>query len=274
MPLVDHGILVRRYPVHPLLGRHLRLDARSLGWLHHPEPAGVDLAPVIHTPPIPVLNQQDLHQQGIKVSQLVPGADDADGLGSCTGNTGTTALATLLGADGLADAGLSSVDAVADEEFAIKLYAAATLVDDVPGAMPQEDTGSSGLAIAKTLKRQGLIGGYRHATSADAFAGLLQAGPVMLGTPWFNAWFEPPSSGLVDDVPGWEDSGVVGGHEVCVIGLDAVEQDDDGRVVPEKTIVRIRNSWGASWGDSGDFLMRLSTYNALRSAIDLIQLTA
>lgn len=273
MSLVDHGVLVRRYPVHARLGRHQRLDARSLQWLHHHNPA-VTLKRVDHAPPIPVLDQQDLIRQGIRVSELVPGAADTDALGSCTGNGGTVALATLVGAAGLAAVGLSSRDAVADEAFAIKLYAAATLVDDVPGGMPQQDTGSSGLAIAKTLKKRRLIRGYRHAVNADALASLLQAGTVLMGTPWFNAWFEPNASGFVDGVSGWERSGVAGGHEVCITGLEDVVQDHAGRVVPEKTIIRVRNSWSVSWGDSGDFLMRLSTYNALRSAIDLIQLHA
>jgi hypothetical protein len=91
--------------------------------------------------------------------------------------------------------------------------------------------------------------------------------------PWPNAWFEPPASGFVDDARGWERSGIAGGHEVCVIGLVKVVLDHAGRIVPEKSVVRIRNSWGRSFGLSGDFLLRLSTYNRLRSAVDLIQLT-
>ena len=49
---------------------------------------GAKLSEVDHVIPIPVLDQEDLHKQGIDVSTLVPGAQDVDALGSCTCNTG------------------------------------------------------------------------------------------------------------------------------------------------------------------------------------------
>src|SRR6201981_2781858 len=58
------------------------------------------LKEVEHTIPIPVLDQEDLHKQGIDVTKLVPGAADTDALGSCTCNTGTAHIAERWAAAG------------------------------------------------------------------------------------------------------------------------------------------------------------------------------
>jgi hypothetical protein len=110
-----------------------------------------------------------------------------------------------------------------------------------------------------------------HATTATAVASLLQTGPVLLGVPWFKAWFEPDRYGFVDGGD-WASSPVVGGHEICVIALEQVVQDHAGRVEPESTVIRFRNSWSTSWGDQGDGLMTLATYQLLRRSIDALQL--
>lgn len=83
---------------------------------------------------------------------------------------------------------------------------------------------------------------------ADALAAALQDGPVLLGLPWFNAWFTPGRDGFVDAVPYWRTSGLAGGHEVCAIGLEDVAQYPDGRVIPERTVLRLRATPGAGAG--------------------------
>ncbi|WP_330306251.1 MULTISPECIES: hypothetical protein [unclassified Streptomyces] len=268
MPLT-HGILTHRYPHHTKLGRHQVLDARSLEWLH--EHAGAVLKPASHTPRIPVLDQEDLFAQGIRVSQVVAGGKDVDALGSCTGNAGTAAVSLLLDDTEAKAAGLDLTGAKGAEEWAIGLYAEATALDDADGRFPPVDTGSSGLGIAKALKRRGLVGHYRHATTATAVASLLQTGPVLLGVPWFRDWFEPDRHGFVDGGD-WASSPLAGGHEICVIALEQVVQDHAGRIEPGSTVIRFRNSWSRSWGDDGDGLMTLATYQALRRYIDAIQL--
>jgi hypothetical protein len=205
------------------------------------------------------------------VSSVVAGATDVDALGSCTGNAGTAAVSLLLDDTEAKAAGLDLASAKASEEWAIGLYAQATGLDDADGAFPPSDTGSSGLGIAKALKRRGLVGHYRHATTATAVAALLQSGAVLFGTPWFKAWFEPDRHGFVDGGD-WASSPVVGGHEICLIGLEQVVVDHAGRIEPESTVVRFRNSWSRSWGDDGDGLMTLATYQVLRRYIDAIQL--
>lgn len=271
--MLDHGTLMHRYAMSTPLGRHQRLDARSLNWLHHHD--GSELQPVRWDIPIPILDQEDLTSQGISVAQIVPGAVDVDALGSCTAQTGTGALAYLLGPDKLASVGLSATDAVGDERFAIGLYHEATLDDDDTSEQwPPMDCGSSGLGIARALKARGAIGSYVHATSADGFASLLKHGPVMAGMKWMQDFFRPDQNGFIDSAA-WQSSNVAGGHEVLAIGLESVEQDWLGRVVPHETVVRFRNSWSMSWGPlSGEFLMRMSTYVALRKSFDLIQLKA
>ncbi|MFE2578854.1 hypothetical protein [Streptomyces sp. NPDC059378] len=267
--LLTHGILHHRYPHHAKLGRHQVLDARSLQWVH--QHTGAAIRPICHAPRIPVLDQGNLLAQGIYLSEVVPGANDIDALGSCTGNAGTAAVSLLLDDTAAQTAGLDLSDAEAAEKWAIGLYAEATSLDDTDGTFPPADTGSSGLAIAKALKRRGLVGHYRHATSATAVASLLQTGGLLLGVPWFKAWFEPDPSGFIDGAD-WESSPLVGGHEIFVIGLEQVVQDHACRVEPHSTVIRFRNSWSRSWGDDGDGLMTLATYQRLRRYIDAIQL--
>jgi hypothetical protein len=271
-PVLTHGTLIHRYdPTDVRLGRHRRLDARSLAHLHRHD--GGQLLPVRHEIPIPILDQEDLDVQGIDTSALVHGAKRETALGSCTANAGAAALAFLLGSGRLADVGLSATDAVACEKYAIRLYHEETKADEFPQAWPPDDTGSSGLGIARALKARGLIGGYVHAVTADALASLLQNGPVLLGVPWFQDWFTPDAEGFIDSGD-WIASALAGGHEILAIGLDAVAQHPDGRVIPEKTVIRLRNSWSKNWGLAGEFRMRLSTYVKLRQHIDAIQLKA
>src|SRR6266568_3772718 len=74
---------------------------------------GAPLKEVEHDIPIPVLDQEDLHKQGIDVTKLVPGAQDADALGSCTCNTGAAHIAERWVAAGrnLADLKLTGANA-------------------------------------------------------------------------------------------------------------------------------------------------------------------
>jgi hypothetical protein len=267
----SHGILIHTYEPRPGLGRHQILDGRSTGFFHRHR--GGTLHTAVWEPTIPVLDQSHLTSQGIRTSQLLPGAGDVDALGSCTGNAGTAHLSALLTREQCAAAGLDVTDPAAAEEWAIGLYAGATRQDEwLAQSWPPTDCGSSGLGVARELKARGLVASYVHATDADAIADLLQRQAVMYGTPWYNAWFEPHGrSALLDDIPNWQSSGIDGGHEICGVELESVVQDHAGRVVPEQTVVRFRNSWGRSWGDEGCFRLRLSTYITLRRHVTAVQ---
>jgi len=253
MTLMGIGVLRHEIEQHSRdgmhLGRNLELDARSLSYLVS---ESVTLKPAEWLAPIPTLDQGQL--------------------GSCTGNAGARHLAQLYGpADftniELHSLKLSGVDAVEDEDFAIELYHEATIADGFRGSYPPDDTGSSGLGVCKALKKAGLISGYHWATTARAWATMLQHGGTIIGTPWYNSWFEPDPDGFVD-AGNWRRSGLAGGHEIYVEALEAWDNTD-----PAKCIIRFHNSWGDKWGDSGCGRMRMTTYESLKSQIDVKQFT-
>ena len=192
------------------LGRNVNHDPRSLRYqVGHPARA---LKTVLHERKIPVLDQGNL--------------------GSCTGNAATGALGTAP----LFDA-LPTDHPVLDETFAVKVYSIATGLDDYPGSYPPDDTGSDGLSVAKAVKQLGLISGFLHATTLPAMQNAIQDAPVIAGTVWTDAMFNPDSNGFVHPT-----GSVAGGHEYEVIGADM-----------EGKFFTCVNSWGTSWGLNGLF---------------------
>jgi hypothetical protein len=258
--LVTSGSLLRTYQEQPnapyRLGRHLELDGRSAPYFIENELRGalrLPVKPAEHLPGISILDQLQTK--------------------SCTGNGGTYALSSAYGSslaairlDGL---GLSSYDAVANEKFALALYHEATVKDGFPGTYPPEDTGSSGLGVCRALKAAKLVKGYNFATSVHGVGVLFQRGGLMVGTPWYEAWFEPDAQGFIDSDPHWLSSGVAGGHEIYWASL---ESWDDRQ--PEKSVVAFANSWSSSWGDGGYGRLRLSSYLQLQPEVDVKQLQA
>ena len=266
-------------------GRHAVADPPryDLLWFHRGEAWTV----VDHEPPVSVLDQEDLLAQGIHTSELVPGAPDVDALGSCTCNAGTVSLAErLYAATGdphtLVNAGLmpdvqeyanSPTATRVNEEFAIKLYHAVTdQTGDPAQEWPPTDCGSTGLYVCQELIRRGLARSYRAATTVQAALSLLGQGTVIMGAPWFNAWMEPDAHGFVDgdgsldalaDAIG---SGVAGGHETCLTAIEHVGNDLND------VVIRVRNSWSASWGDHGSYRVHASTLQHLGGHCDFKQL--
>jgi hypothetical protein len=206
-------------PTHPdagRLGRHVRHDPRSLAYLHPAKSLGT-LTSVKHRRYAPVLDQGSI--------------------GSCTGNAAIGAVGTgalfqaLAGNPGCP----SETDAAADEKQAVELYSAATKLDNVRGTYPPDDTGSSGLAVAKAAQKAGLISGYTHATSLEAALTALAAQPVITGVSWYEGMDTPDADGRM------RVSGQVrGGHEFVLDQLDV-----------ENRLVWMTNSWSESWGVSG-----------------------
>jgi hypothetical protein len=234
---VDSGELCRRYEaVDPRLGRTLHLDARSLAYAVERDAAAMGRTPKT------------------VLWQRVLGILDQGSLGSCTGNAGVGALGTQPFYDAMGRQ--MPLDVAAAERYAVQLYADATRLDVWPGSYPPEDTGSSGLAVCKVLRSRGVIAGYRWATSPAGLARLLQEGPVLLGMPWYSAFFDPAPGGWIERGD-WQRSGVAGGHEVEVVGID-VDAHDFGR-----SALTLANSWGTGWGERGYFRMRLATYSQL-----------
>lgn len=258
-------------------GRHTVAEPPRFDLLHLHR--GEKLREVDHEPPIPVLDQEDLFAQGIDTSTLIPGAAKVDALGSCTCNAGTASLAERLHAAGtVLPEGLSLTDAKACEEYAIRLYHDVTdQTGDPAQEWPPTDCGSTGLYVATELIKRGVISSYKTTHGATHLVSLLQAGTVIQGTPWFNAWMEPDANGFIDGSGSIEDlasairSGVAGGHETCVTAVEHLELDVIGRVDARKTVLRVRNSWSSSWGDHGSFRIHVSTLDHLGSHVDFKQ---
>lgn len=210
------------------LGRHVEHDERSRAFKVFPEEVPA---------PITVFWQHT----GDALDQLA--------LGSCTGNAGAQNLNT-------APLRRSS-DPLRTEDDAVTFYSEATRVDGFDGAWPPEDTGSSGIAVAKVLRRHGLVSSYRHAFGLAAALAALRLGPLMVGTVWRGDMFTPDDRGFI--TPTGED---VGGHEWTLLGVDV-----------RGGYVEALNSWGPRWGLAGRFRLRIPDFGDLLSADgDVIQL--
>lgn len=274
------------------LGRNLRMS--KFGRYHVPEPLsrlnrlhfhrGEPLTTVDHEPPISVLDQEDLLQQGIDCSAFIPGAaPNLDALGSCTANATTAALSNVLDEQSFFETtGASSyTDTKGLEIFAIKFYDACThQTGDPAQEWPPTDCGSSGLYCVDELERMKLVSGDKIAVGPQNIVSLLQTGGVMLGSPWFNAWMNPDVHGFVDgngSLTYLEEalkSGVAGGHETYACAVEALQLTETGQVIPEATVIRVRNSWTSSWGDHGCYRIHLSTWAYLQNYCDFRQLVA
>jgi hypothetical protein len=157
-------------------------------------------------------------------------------VGSCTGNAMAQALMT---------APLRKVGRTLKEADAVSIYSDATKIDGSPGTYPPNDTGSSGLAVAKVAKTRGLISAYTHAFGVDHAIGALQLAPFLFGTNWYQDMFTPDANGFVH--PG---GAVAGGHEILCIG-------DTGEHLV------FLNSWGARWGVKGKFYLSYADFAQL-----------
>jgi hypothetical protein len=212
----------RRIPEYPgvggRLGRHVRHDPRSLAYRYPARSTGT-LTSVRHARVIPVLDQGSL--------------------GSCTGNAAEGALGTspLYEAIPGTVLGRPTGNAQVDEDQAVALYSAATLVDDYQGGYPPDDTGSDGLSVAKAALAAGLISGYQHATSLEAALAALETRPVITGVSWYDSFDEADSNGLIRIA---KQASVRGGHEFELEELDV-----------ENRLVWLTNSWSMTWGIDG-----------------------
>lgn len=196
------------------LGRHVHHDEQSKAF---PLRAVTPTAPLIHRlwyRYLPVLDQGDV--------------------GACTGY----AAAGMVGSKPVWPLVPRSTRPSCD---GLRIYELDTTLDDVPGAYPPDDTGSTGLAAMKACQQLGLITSYRWGFGIDdVLQALSSKGAVCLGTNWYEGFDRPSSSGVVRIA-----GSVRGGHEYEAVGID-----------PKARTIRCVNSWGPTWGDHGRFTLR------------------
>lgn len=261
--------LVRPYPHHPLLGRNMQLDARSLQGprlIENVASLWRQRLRSVHWPRrLAILNQgalrAALERYGI--------AEDA--LGCCvamatTGLLGTAPhdhIAEILGLSRYTD----GTEAERATDWALAFYADCTEADPFAGSWPVDDTGTDGLTACKVAKARGLISSYRHASTLRGLVTMLQDGPVLLGVPWRERFFEPDRHHRIDPV-GWADTAEAGGHEIEVVGVELWRNDPDQL---DRAVFRFANSWGTSWAEDGYAYFGGRTYELLRSGIDVRQ---
>ena len=126
------------------------------------------------------------------------------------------------------------------------IYDQAQPLDEFDDTPPAE--GTSVRAGAKALQADGKLTAYSWAFDVETMLNWLAFhGPVVLGTTWFNAMFEPDATGLV--IPSGAEAG---GHAYVAIGYN----DTTRRVL-------CQNSWGSDWGLKGRFWLRYEDVNQL-----------
>lgn len=206
------------------LGRHVEHDSDS--WLYE-----FDTSPISGV-------------KSVKHERLVPVFDQGN-VGSCTGNAAAGALGTAPFDPSTSSLSLSN--AVADEQVALALYSGATANDGISGTYPPNDTGSTGVAVAKAAQKAGYIAGYQHTFTLTTALKALQVTPVIAGVGWVEGFDNPNAHGLVK-LTGQER----GGHEFVIDEVDA-----------ENFLVGATNSWGTSYGVNGRFYFSWDTFGQL-----------
>src|ERR1017187_5196766 len=261
----------------PTYGRFHLAEAPSVLRTLHVHDGVSPLKEVDHEPKVAVLDQSDLLAQGIRCSTFIPGAQDADALGSCTANATVSALSNLLSpADFSAFIKANSyVDVVSAEKAAISFYHACTDQTGKPEEeWPPTDCGSTGAYVVQQLVHMGLAKGALVASDATSIVSLLHQGGVIVGQPFFNKAEEPDAQGFIDGdgspsaIETLLASGVAGGHETHISAIEKLVLLPTGQVDPFKTVLRERNSWSAGWGDHGSYRCHLSLHVALAGSSD------
>jgi hypothetical protein len=136
---------------------------------------------------------------------------------------------------------------------AFDLYRAAVLLDpfrenDYEAQLPDHDpglaTGSTIRAGAQAVRQLGRLKSFLWAFELQpAIEWVLTQGPVVLGTEWYASMNRPDREGIVRIGPGARS---LGGHAYLWRGVDT-----------KRALALCSNSWGDSYGRSGDFLIPL-----------------
>jgi len=121
-----------------------------------------------------------------------------------------------------------------------ELYAEAQRLDEWEG---EDYDGSSVRGGMKALRARGIVESFTWAFDPPTLIHhLLETGPMVLGTDWYESMFEPDAKGNLT-----VEGATAGGHAYLAIGIDTRHRNADRSV----GAVRIVNSWGTRWGQAG-----------------------
>ncbi len=116
----------------------------------------------------------------------------------------------------------------------LSLYRRAKQLDQWPG---EGYEGSSVLGAMKAGVECGWYSEYRWAFSEmDLRLAVGYKGPAVLGISWYSEMSSPDGNGIIEPLGGF-----LGGHAILCNGVNI-----------KKRLYRLHNSWGKSWGRSGE----------------------
>lgn len=128
------------------------------------------------------------------------------------------------------------------------IYREARVIDEFPD---DETEGTSIRAGLNVLRNKGFIKSYYWAkTTNDVIKYLLNYGPVVAGTSWFQNMFYPDNFGFVDPKGSLDHEH--SGHAYLITGVNI-----------KKGYFVGANSWGQSWGINGQFKIKISDFGNL-----------
>lgn len=134
-----------------------------------------------------------------------------------------------------------------DAAYARELYKEAQVVDEWPG---EAYSGTSVRAGVKVLQHRGFVTNYVWAfTLSEVVQTLLEGGPVVVGTNWYDSMDSPDAVGFIHLNAS---SRLRGGHCYVLNGIN-VDQEK----------VRLKNSWGPTWGNKGRAWLSFSSLDRL-----------
>lgn len=187
--------IVRVEQTTPLLGRQLVHDPRSRNYPH-----------------LVAVDRSTWHDKAIRLYDPHPNPNQP--VGNCT----LCAKAMQLNA-----VGNRRLGRVLNMDWALRGYSIATRLDPFPGAYLPDDTGSSGLASAKTAQQTGDGGEFRwlFGGADEIVSTVCSPRPlvVSVGTWWYGDMFS--GSGQWVGLPMLRPTGGrVGGHQYAIRGYD------------------------------------------------------